>query len=109
MLRKKIYAVPLVIFFSAIVFFGCSKKWDDHDKITDNAINTNLLTAIKNTTTLAKFTDLLVKSGYDKIISSSKTYTVWAPTDQALQTLDPAIVADTAKLKLFVGNHISNQ
>jgi len=52
---------------------------------------------------------MLAKTGYDKIISSSKTYTVWVPTDQALQTLDPAVLNDTAKLRLFVSNHISNQ
>jgi len=40
---------------------------------------------------LGKFSDMLVKTGYDKIISSSKTYTVWAPSDQALQALDPSM------------------
>ncbi len=103
------YTIPLVTLFIAIIFWECNKKWDDHNNITDNQIKENLLTAIKNTAGLAKFNELLIKSGYDKIISASKTFTVWAPTDQALQTLDPAIVNDTLKLKLFIGNHIANQ
>lgn len=95
--------------FLVSVFFACNKKWDDHNEVTDSAIKDNLLTAIINTPSLGKFGELLVKSGYDKIISSSKNYTVWAPTDQALQTLDAAVINDSARLKLFVGNHIAIQ
>ncbi len=90
-------------------FAACTKVWDDHDKVTDPNLKNNLYQAISANANLSKFSQLLVKTGYDKIIASSKTYTVWAPTDQALQALDPSIVSDTAKLRLFVGNHISNQ
>lgn len=90
-------------------FSGCTKVWDNHDKTTDPNLKNNLYQAISQTTGLSKFSQLLVKTGYDKIISSSKTYTVWAPNDQALQSLDAAILNDTAKLKQFVGNHIANQ
>ena len=91
------------------VFSGCTKIWDDHNQLTDKNLGMNLYQAISQTAGLGKFSDMLVKSGYDKIIASSKTYTVWAPNDQALQSLDPAILNDTTKLKQFVGNHISNQ
>ena len=104
-IRNKIAcAIVLVAAFSA-----CTKKWDDNNQVTDKNLKNNLYQAISQTTGLAKFSELLVKSGYDKIISASKTYTVWAPNDQALQSLDPAVLSDTAKLKQFVGNHISNQ
>lgn len=109
MFKGKRITVLLAAVFFVTVFSGCSKKWDEHNMITDNAINNDLMKAISNAPNLTKFSELLVKSGYDKIISSSKTYTVWAPTDQALQSLDPTIVSDSVKLKLFVGNHITNQ
>jgi uncharacterized surface protein with fasciclin (FAS1) repeats len=100
----------LIVAFSVIVgFITCTKKWDEHNQVTDNALNNTLMQAISATPNLTKFADLLVKSGYDKIISSSKTYTVWAPTDQALQSLDPSIASDSVKLRQFVGNHIANQ
>src|ERR1019366_9503163 len=99
----------LLIGLFAMVFYGCTKKWDDHTQVTDPNLNNNLAQAIKLNTNIGIFNSFLVKTGYDKIISSSKTYTVWAPTDQALVQLSPAIVNDTAQLKLFVANHISNQ
>jgi uncharacterized surface protein with fasciclin (FAS1) repeats len=109
MFLKKPGSIFLIAVFITTAFITCTKKWDEHNQITDNALNNNLLQAIANTPGLSRFNELLIRSGYDKIISASKTYTVWAPTDIALQSLDPAIVADSARLKLFVGNHITNQ
>lgn len=94
---------------ASFIINACSKKWDDHNEITDQAVANNLFENISKNAELSKFRDYLVTTGYDKVIATSKTFTVWAPTNAALATLDASIVADTAKLKLFVGNHISNQ
>ncbi len=92
------------------IFFmqGC-KKWDDHTKITDENLTVNLLEEINNRSNLSKFSEYLQKTGLDNEISSSKTYTVWAPTNDALQNLDPAIISDINKLKQFISNHIAFQ
>ena len=95
--------------FLGIYLSGCKDKWEDHNKIQDPVLTDNLFTQIQGNTDLSKFAELLSKTGYDKIVSSSKTFTVWAPTNKALQSLDQTIVNDTAKLRRFVANHISNQ
>lgn len=87
---------------------GC-KKWDDHNAITSEGLKRDLYEQISQDPGLSRFAELLVKSGYDKVIVSSKTFTVFAPGNDALATLDPAIVNDPVRLKLFVGNHIANQ
>ncbi len=87
---------------------GC-QKWEDHNAITDEGVRKDLLQQIQGNTELSKFAELLTKTGYDKVIASSKTFTVFAPTNAALATLDPALVQDTARLRLFVTNHIANQ
>ena len=109
MFLKKRYHILIISLVVITGFLACKKNWNEHDQIVDPALKNNLLQAIKASPNLTKFTDLLIKSGFDKIISSSKTYTVWAPTDQALQSLDPSIVSDSVRLKQFVANHISNQ
>ncbi|RYY28884.1 MAG: hypothetical protein EOP41_02890 [Sphingobacteriaceae bacterium] len=100
-------------FFLSLFFLICTitscKKWEDHDAITDAQLSKNLLDQISQNPSLSTFNGYLVKSGYDKIISSSKTYTVWAPDNTAMQSVDQAILNDTTRLKLFVGNHIANQ
>lgn len=107
-MRTKKYSVLLVLFIAGTYILACNKKWDEHNEITDVAISNNLYQAISKNTGATKFSELLVKSGFDKVISASKNYTVWVPTDAALANLDPAIVNDATRLKAFVGNHIAN-
>ncbi|MCX6335086.1 MAG: fasciclin domain-containing protein [Bacteroidia bacterium] len=95
--------------FIAIVLSGCNDKWEDHNQIQDPVLADNLLEIIVNNSDLSTFAGYLAATGYDEVIASSKVFTVWAPTNQALANLDPAIVNDGSLLKQFVANHISNQ
>ncbi len=106
----KIMNKLLLIAFAAMwIAGGCNKDWDGHNAITDEQLTVNLFEKIQANSKLSKFAELLVKSGYDKVLASSENFTVFAPTNDALAGLDPAIVNDTAKLNPFVANHIANQ
>ena len=96
----------LCTLFFAFLLAGC-KKWDDHTKLTNQDVSKTLSDEISQRSNLSKFYEYLKKTGLDKELSSSKTYTVWAPTNDALQTIDPAIVSDSVKLRAFIGNHIA--
>ena len=52
---------------------------------------------------------MVSKAGLDTLLKSSKTYTIWAPSNDALATLDPSIPTDVNRLRSFILNHISNQ
>jgi uncharacterized surface protein with fasciclin (FAS1) repeats len=69
----------------------------------------NLMQQISSNPNLTSFNQYLVKSGYDKVLASSKQFTVFAPNNAAMTSVDPGILADTTRLKQFVGNHISYQ
>jgi hypothetical protein len=103
---KKEYLLLMALF--TILFTGC-KKWDDHTAIINQDLTRDLSAAVKGEPTLSKFAQLVTQAGLDSLLQSSKTYTVWAPTDAALATLDPSIPADINKLRSFILNHISNQ
>ena len=102
---KKIF---LWVFCLALSIAGC-KKWDEHAQVENQDLTKTLLDEVSLRPNLSKFTEYLKKTGYDKELAASKTFTVWAPTNDALQSLDPSIAADTAKLRRFIGNHIANQ
>lgn len=101
----------ILLMLIAAVFSSCKNQWQD--TIGDPALNTTLLTQINQNSNLSKFSQYLVKTGYDKVISSSKTYTIWAPNNAAFANADQtalnAIVNDTTKLKQFIGNCIAFQ
>ncbi|OQP66163.1 hypothetical protein A4R26_13805 [Niastella populi] len=104
-MRKSLYTILFAGTLASMGPAGC-KKWDDHNAITDEALTSTLFEQISADTSLSRFTELLSKSGYDKLLSSSITYTVYAPDNAALANLDAAIVNDTTQLRRFVGNHI---
>ncbi len=91
-----------------ICMLACSKI-DEHNSINDPQLGKDLLQQVNENPNLSRFAELVVKSGYDKVLSDSKTFTVWAPTNAALTALDASVVNDTAKLRLFIGNHVAVQ
>jgi uncharacterized surface protein with fasciclin (FAS1) repeats len=103
----------ILLMIVAAVFTSCKNQWDQHDAITDPSLNSTLLSQINQNPALSKFSQYLAKTGYDKVISASKTYTIWAPNNAAFtnadQTALSAIVNDTSKLKQFIGNCIAFQ
>lgn len=92
-----------------VLLFGCSKVREDRNTITDESLKVTLFELVNANPDLSTFAKYLVQTGYDKVLSSSKNHTVYAPVNSALATLDPAIINNAAKLKLFVGNHIAGQ
>lgn len=99
----------LWLFCIGILFSACEKKWDEHNEITDPLVGETLLDQVNKNPELSKFSEYLTQTGYDKVIASSKTFTVWAPTNAALQTVDPAVINTAEKLMQFVGMHIAHQ
>lgn len=91
----------------AVALVSCSNPWDDRENTGDSNLDQNLSEAIVNTTATSQFGQLLAKTGYDKILAASKTYTVFAPTNEAMSQVDQAIINDPVALKKFVENHIA--
>jgi len=104
---KSFCLFSLSILFTMLL--GCSKMNDSRNDITNPALKQNLFELISANPDLSSFAKYLVQTGYDKVISSSKNYTVFAPANSALATLDAAIISNPIKLKLFIGNHIATQ
>lgn len=99
----------LMVLAATLILTACKKQWSQRDTVTDQQLNINLMQQIQANSNLSVFAGYLTKIGFDKVLASSKTYTVFAPTNAALANIDPATVADTAKLHVFVATHIANQ
>jgi len=91
----------------SIAIYSCTDKFEDHVAITDPIINDNLFAQLSKNSNISEFNKLLVQTGYDKVIAASKTYTVFAPVNAAISSLNPSILSDTASLNNFIKNHIA--
>lgn len=98
-----------------LMLSACKKKWDQRDKLANQQLNVTLMQQIRANANLTIFTSLLVRTGYDKELSSSKNYTVYAPVNAAFAGVDTAFInpktnlPDTAARRKFVANHIIRQ
>lgn len=95
--------------FIVVLVAGCKKMTEEHNAVTDPALNQNLMELIDENSSLSTFAGLLRQTGYDKDLVSSKNYTVFAPSNSQLAALDPAILNNASRLKKFIGNHIAGQ
>jgi len=87
---------------------ACKKDWDQHNAVTGEGLNKTLKELMSGINNLSKFEQLLAQSSYANLLSSSKSFTVFAPTNQALTAIDPTITNDTARLNRFLANHIAD-
>ena len=101
--NKKIKYTLWLLVVAVFAFTSCKDElWNEHYNTEQNTSTVTLMEAIDAKPELSKFAEILRKTGYDKVLASSQTYTVWAPTNDAL-----AAGIDTDTLERFVKNHIA--
>ena len=92
-----------------IVFTGCS-DWDDHFDANTSVVETQNATLwqnIEKDVNLTQFAELLRRTGYDKRLDASQTYTVWAPEDNTFDFQTVSAYGNDRLVKEFVENHIA--
>ena len=65
---------------------ACS-DWDDHydnNGVSGSASET-IWENVKANANLSQFADLMHKAGYDEVINTTQTYTVWAPLNGTMR------------------------
>jgi hypothetical protein len=101
-LPDRIIAVVTIVF--TLLFSGCNDNWDSYYKIDDENTERTILQGIENDAALSKFYEYLKISGYDKLLSSSLSYSVWAQTNDIISDINPG---DTASISNYIGYCIS--
>jgi len=83
---------------------ACTSDWDDHYGRQAGVNAQSLMDVIEADAQLSRFNMALKRTGMDSALRADQTYTVWAPTDEALAALD---LADDAAIRRMVMNHIA--
>lgn len=106
MILKNKYRRLLASVF-ALAIISCSNPWDDRIDNGDANLGITLDEAISKTSETSQFAELLVQTGYDEILASSRTFTVFVPTNDAMSQVGSEILNNPEALKTFVANHIT--
>lgn len=88
-----------------LAFTACDDAWDEHyNKGQSGAPDQNLVEVIQADPSLSQFYQLLVSTGMDTVLNSTKSFTVWAPTNDGLAGFNPQT---TEEARRMVNNHIT--
>ena len=97
--------MPVVVLISALLTTACTDEWGDHyDEESFNLPDKTLKAYIQEEPSLTIFSRMLAIAGFDSIINTSQSYTVWAPTNDALAGVD---TTDAEFVRQIVTNHIA--
>ncbi|MFC6859499.1 fasciclin domain-containing protein [Zunongwangia atlantica] len=108
MINSNNYIKLIFIWFLVIIISGCSDPWNDRiDDSENNQIKQNLSEQLVSNPETSQFGQLLRETGYDSILNSSKTYTVWVPNNEAMNQVDENLLSDIEQSRLFIKNHIA--
>ncbi|MBN2765682.1 MAG: fasciclin domain-containing protein [Paludibacteraceae bacterium] len=102
----KYFRFTIIVFLLTFGLIACNESWEEHyqSKTTSVKSELNLYEYIKSKSEFSIFADMIQLSGFDKVLSSSQTYTVWVPNNKALQNFN---LADTVAVTNIVKNHIT--
>ena len=104
---KKYIINTISILVVAFSLNACKDVMDEHTEIVNVDNTIDVFQKLSAQANLSRFADYVRSTGYDKVLSAAQNYTVWAPTNDALASLDASISSDPVKLKDFVANHIA--
>ena len=97
----------LLFICSVATFSSCDESLNQHYAVDSKVVSDKTLwDKIQSNPNLSKFAQILKNAGYDKILSASQMYTVWAPDDAALADFDAAAMDSAMLVKEFISNHI---
>lgn len=100
---KKSY-ISIGLLAVAGVMTSCSEDWDNHYEPSDQVAQESVMELIQTDPELTTFARMLDIAGYNDLLASSQTFTVFAPTNEALEDVD---LEDVDAVKRIVLNHIA--
>jgi uncharacterized surface protein with fasciclin (FAS1) repeats len=93
---KSLYILPL--FAIGILMTGCYENaWENHLS-ADQLAKNNLFIDISNQPELSTFSAVLKKTGYDNVLKSANSFTVFAPTNSAWSRVDTTNIDQLTKM-----------
>jgi uncharacterized surface protein with fasciclin (FAS1) repeats len=106
-MRLRNYGIRVfaLLIFLTVLAVSCTDDWNKHYTTEPTSkSNLNLYQYIQAQAELSTFTKMLKIAGYDTILTTSQTFTVWAPTDLSLGNVN---LLDTAQIVKIVENHVA--
>lgn len=100
----KMRSIYIVFFMMLFLFSACEKVWEEHYGTYPETVDENLWDMMEKESSISGFLELLKVHQLDTLFQTDIAYTVFLPTNDALQQFDQSLI-DTTLLKYHLVNH----
>lgn len=102
----KIKYILFAFVLVGLLSYSCSDERDEHYNRSDSLPDKNLYELISEDANLSSFVKLVQVAGYDTLLSSTQTFTVFAPNNASFSGVDLNSMS-RQDARLLAGNHIA--
>ncbi len=97
----------LIILFALAVFgfTACEEYWEEHYDVYPETVDQNVWEAMQGNPEISEFVAMVKQYQFDTLFNSDNTYTVFAPTNQAIQQYSTGDLPDTSVIKYHISTH----
>jgi uncharacterized surface protein with fasciclin (FAS1) repeats len=104
MKSKMKFKISILMGLALLFVTSCSKNWEDHFDIYPETVNKNVWDVMQNDPEISKFVQILKDLKYDTLFLSDIPYTLFVPTNNAVDQYKTQNTID----QLLVDYHISS-
>lgn len=103
--------ILIMSFLFVGLFFACNDDWNEHYDKKNKPDGIDLLSAMKQDPDLSVFVKMIEISGYTQRVAGTEAYTIWAPTNEALNregiSIENLSSEDSVNIQTITKSHIA--
>ncbi len=97
----------LIILFALAVLglSSCKEYWEDHYDVYPETVDQNVWVAMQGNPEISEFVELVEQYQFDTLFNTDIPYTIFAPTNEAMQQYSTGNLPDTSVIKYHISSH----
>lgn len=101
-MKIKLY---ISFFFLFTFFLQCNEKWEEHYNDYPSSVDMNVWEALNQVEEISKFVQILEDNELDTLFQTGNTFTIFAPSNSAIDDFLELNEIDTTVIKYHISNH----
>lgn len=87
--------------------WACADAWESHVKVNDSTATQTIVEILESQSRFSSLVAALKSTGLNEELARKQIMTLWAPNNDAMAMVDPAVTSDTDSLREFLSNHLT--
>ena len=98
--------INIILAIALLGIVGCTDYWEDHYDVYPETVNTNVWEALQNNAEISHYISLLKEFQYDTLFQTDIAYTLFIPTNDALNSYQSENEVNQILLNYLISPHL---